>query len=195
MQQFSSLIILTLIYSSTCFGRFPSHHQELNDCSSSLWFYFCVVVIVVHDCHHNTKVKPEAATAVIELLMMGGKTPKTCWAVNKRQDNKLENGCIWLVIYLNCTIMHGLTNLTFKFRFHIGLTIACTQCRCIICSILFYILRIASKVIEAHEFVSLSVHKAKKSVRVIQRISRPTEIMIVHRDSKNCFIFFSARWL
>ena len=78
MQQFSSLIILTLIYSSTCFGRFPSHHQELNDCSSSLWFYFCVVVIVVHDCHHNTKVKPEAATAVIELLMMDGKTPETC---------------------------------------------------------------------------------------------------------------------
>jgi len=48
--------------------------------------------------------KPEAATAVIELLMMGRKTPETCWAVNKRQDNKLENCCIWLVIYLNCTI-------------------------------------------------------------------------------------------
>ena len=31
-----------------------------------------------HDCHHDTKVKPEAATAVIELLMMGGKTPETC---------------------------------------------------------------------------------------------------------------------
>ena len=31
-----------------------------------------------HDCHHNTKVKPEAATAVIELLIMGGKTPETC---------------------------------------------------------------------------------------------------------------------
>jgi hypothetical protein len=43
-----------------------------------------------HDCHHDTKVKPEAATAVIELLMMGGKTPETCWAVNKRQDNKLK---------------------------------------------------------------------------------------------------------
>jgi len=28
-----------------------------------------------HDCHHDTKVKPEAATAVIELLIMGGKTP------------------------------------------------------------------------------------------------------------------------
>jgi len=42
--------------------------------------------------------------------MMGGRTPETCWAVNKRQDNKLENCCIWLVICLNCTMMHGLTN-------------------------------------------------------------------------------------
>jgi hypothetical protein len=31
-----------------------------------------------HDCHHDTKVKPGAATAVIELLMMSGKTPETC---------------------------------------------------------------------------------------------------------------------
>jgi hypothetical protein len=56
-----------------------------------------------HDCHHDTKVKPEAATAVIELLMMCGKTPETRWAVNKRQDNKMKNCCIRLVIYLNCT--------------------------------------------------------------------------------------------
>jgi hypothetical protein len=29
------------------------------------------------------KVNPEAATAVTELLMMGGKTPETCGAVKK----------------------------------------------------------------------------------------------------------------
>ena len=40
-------IILTFIYSSTCFGRFPAHHQELNDCSSSLWFYLRIVVIAL----------------------------------------------------------------------------------------------------------------------------------------------------
>ena len=40
-------IILTFIYSSACFGRFPAHHQELNDCSGSLWFYLRIVVIVV----------------------------------------------------------------------------------------------------------------------------------------------------
>jgi hypothetical protein len=31
-----------------------------------------------HNYHHDAKVKPEAATAVIELLMIGRKTPKTC---------------------------------------------------------------------------------------------------------------------
>jgi hypothetical protein len=106
-------IILTCIYSSTCFRCFPAHHQELNDCSGSPWFYLRIVVTVVlcsagrprprteHDCHHDTKVKLEAATAVIELLMMGEKTPEMCWAVNKRRDNKLENCCMRLVIYLN----------------------------------------------------------------------------------------------
>jgi hypothetical protein len=88
-------IILTFVYSSTCFGRFPAHHQDLNDCSGSLWFLpshrgDSRAVFVVgpagytarprtqHDSHHDTKVKPKAATAVIELLMMGGKNPETC---------------------------------------------------------------------------------------------------------------------
>jgi hypothetical protein len=75
-------IILTFIYCSTGFGLSPAHHQELNDCSDSRWFYLRIVVIVVlcswsgrPDYHYDTKVKPEAATAVIELLMMGGRTP------------------------------------------------------------------------------------------------------------------------
>jgi hypothetical protein len=85
-------IILTFVYSSICFGRFPAHHQELNDCSVSLWFYLRIVVIVVlcswsgrparprkqHNYNHDTKVKPEADTAIIVLLMMVGKTPETC---------------------------------------------------------------------------------------------------------------------
>jgi hypothetical protein len=40
-------IILTFVYSSTCFGRFSAHHQELNGCSGNLWFYLRVVVTVV----------------------------------------------------------------------------------------------------------------------------------------------------
>jgi hypothetical protein len=43
-----------------------------------------------HCYHHAPTVKPEAATAVVELLMMGVRTPETSRTVNKRQDNKLE---------------------------------------------------------------------------------------------------------
>jgi hypothetical protein len=38
-----------------------------------------------HCYHHAPNVKPEAAAAVIELPMMGVRTPETCGAVNKRQ--------------------------------------------------------------------------------------------------------------
>jgi hypothetical protein len=95
MQQFLQFIILTFIYSSTYFGRPHAHYQELNNCSSSLWLYRWSVVIAVllvvlrpvhnqpdhdqqHCYHHVSKVKPEAATAVVELLMMGVRTPKIC---------------------------------------------------------------------------------------------------------------------
>jgi len=46
--------------------------------------------------------------------MMGGKTSETCWTVNKRQDNKLENCCIWLVIYLNSQIYFGMKQYMFR---------------------------------------------------------------------------------
>ena len=94
-------ITLTFVYSSTCFGRFPAHHHELSDCSGSLWFYFRIVVTVVLCSWSGRPAWPH------------GKTPETCWAVNKRQDNKLKNCCIRLVIFFNCTMMHGLTNLKF----------------------------------------------------------------------------------
>jgi hypothetical protein len=47
MQKISPVYYLTFIYSSTCFGHPHAHHQELNNCSSSLWFYLRSVVIAV----------------------------------------------------------------------------------------------------------------------------------------------------
>jgi hypothetical protein len=78
------------MYSSTCFGCPHAHHQELNNCSSSLWFYRWSVVVAVllvavrpahdqqHCYHYAPTIKPEAATATFELLMMGVRTPETC---------------------------------------------------------------------------------------------------------------------
>jgi len=47
MQQFLQFIILAFIYSLICFGRPHAHHQELNNCSSSLWFYRWSLVVTV----------------------------------------------------------------------------------------------------------------------------------------------------
>jgi len=47
MQKFFQVYYLTFMYSSTCSGRLYSHHQELNNWSSSLWFYRWSVVIAV----------------------------------------------------------------------------------------------------------------------------------------------------
>jgi hypothetical protein len=52
------------------FGTGVLHLIEINHLPDATIFQ--------HDCHHDTKVKQEAANAVIELLMMGGKTPETC---------------------------------------------------------------------------------------------------------------------
>jgi hypothetical protein len=89
------------MYSSTCIGRPHAHHQELNNCSSSLWFYHWSVVVAVllnwpdhdqqHCYHHAPTVKPEAATAVVVLLLMGVRTPETYWAVHKRPVINLRN--------------------------------------------------------------------------------------------------------
>jgi hypothetical protein len=51
-----------------------------------------------HCYHHAPTVKPETATAVVELLMMGVRTPETCWAVNKRQVINLRNCCSWIYL-------------------------------------------------------------------------------------------------
>jgi hypothetical protein len=84
-------LLLDVYAQLNCFGRPHAHYQELNNCSSSLWFYRWSVAVAVllvvagrsdhdqqHGYHHATMVKPEAATAVVELLMMGVRTPETC---------------------------------------------------------------------------------------------------------------------
>jgi hypothetical protein len=57
---------------------------QINHQPDATIFQFIILTFIYsrprtqHGCHHDKKVKPEAATAVIELLMMGGKTPETC---------------------------------------------------------------------------------------------------------------------
>jgi hypothetical protein len=132
MRQFSSLLSWRLFTAQHVSGVLPPIiRSSVTSVAASgftfvSWWHSCYVrgradrparPRTHHVYHHDTKVKPEAATEVTELLMMGGRTPETCWAVNKRQANKLENCRNWLVIYLNCTMMHGPTNLKSSIQF------------------------------------------------------------------------------
>jgi hypothetical protein len=57
--------------------------------------------------------KPEAATTVYKLLMMGKRMPETCWAVFERRTINLRDWCNWLVDLFECMMMHGLTTPNF----------------------------------------------------------------------------------
>jgi hypothetical protein len=135
MQKFSSLLSWRLFKAQHVSGVFPPIIRSSMTVAADSGFTF---VSWWQSCcdrgragrhvyHDNMKVKQEGATAFIELLMMGGKRSETCWAVNKRQDNKLESCCIWLVIYLNCTMMQGLTNLKFNKISWVILVLVCIR--------------------------------------------------------------------
>jgi hypothetical protein len=73
----SQVYYLSFKYSSTCFGRPHAHHQELNNCSRSLWCYrwsvVIVLLVVVGPARRRPTAllspssggKPEASTAVV----------------------------------------------------------------------------------------------------------------------------------
>jgi hypothetical protein len=81
---------LTFTCRSTSFGRLHTHHQELTTALTASGFTFerGSSSIVGHGLAGPTMtnstattaptVKPEAANAVVELLMMGVRTPETC---------------------------------------------------------------------------------------------------------------------
>jgi hypothetical protein len=75
--------------------------------------------------------KPEAATAVYKLLMMGIKMPETCWAVFKRRAINLSDWCIWMVDLFECMMMHGLTKPKFKNILHSFLFSLCMPPACL----------------------------------------------------------------
>jgi hypothetical protein len=111
------------MYSSTCFGSPHAHHQELNNYSSSLWFYRWSVVVAVllvvvgpagrpdHDQqHHVPTVNQRRLLQLISSWLWAWVYPRTLWAVFKRQAINLRDWCIWLIDLFEYMMIHELTN-------------------------------------------------------------------------------------
>jgi hypothetical protein len=74
---------------STCFERHTTHHQELKNCNCSVWFYirFWLPAAAMARPSRRPATVPVTIT-IFELLMMGGVSPETCWAIKKHWNNK-----------------------------------------------------------------------------------------------------------
>jgi len=101
---------------STCFERHTANHQQPKNCNCSLWFYKVCgcrqLSCLSHDSWRKpqTYVKPEAAITVFELLMMGGVSLETCWAIKKHWNNKFY--------YMVASCWLFLQNLYYNARIH-----------------------------------------------------------------------------
>jgi hypothetical protein len=90
MQQFYKFITWRFV-SLNMFQAPPRPSSGAYNCINSLWFYLGALLVVVTRPRPTTllplrsKVKPEAVSAVVKLLMMGVEAPETCWATHKRK--------------------------------------------------------------------------------------------------------------
>jgi hypothetical protein len=100
-------------YCSTCFERHIAHHQELNNCICSLWFYIRLwLPAAVSGQQPQTYIKPEAVNTVVELLMMSDVSLETYWAI---RNVGLINSNTWSHVvgyfYMIYTMMQGSRNI------------------------------------------------------------------------------------
>ena len=115
-------------WSSTCFGRHTAHHQEPKTVLAASGFSYVEghwtcswwTLSGTAYCAWQHPVtfhvwKTRGSQCTFWLLMMHGVSPETCWASHKYGIIKILIHCssCW-IFFMNCTMMHGSTNIKFK---------------------------------------------------------------------------------
>jgi hypothetical protein len=103
------------IRSSTCFGRHSAHHQVPKTALAASGFAY------VEGCwtcscwttHPSTLhvCKTRVCKCSFRLLMIGGVSPKTCWALYIHEIKFWYTAASCWIFYVNYTMMHGSANI------------------------------------------------------------------------------------
>ena len=76
------------------FLAFPAHHQELNDCSGSLWFYLRIVVIVML-CSWSGRPAERNSTTQVRINVISRRLRVIVVAVQKQETLHILSVCLW----------------------------------------------------------------------------------------------------
>jgi len=74
MQRYTVFFII--VYVLHVLGCFSAHHQELKNCTHSLWYVPGLLAATASCSSKQTWYLPDAVCTVFELLMMGGETAR-----------------------------------------------------------------------------------------------------------------------
>jgi hypothetical protein len=81
MQRF--IIFFFIVYAVRVSGGLSAHHQELKNCTHSIWYVPGLLVATASGSSKQVWHIPNAVCTVLELLMMAEKPPETCRAFTK----------------------------------------------------------------------------------------------------------------
>jgi len=83
MQRF---IFFIIVYAPHVLGGFSAHHQELKNCTHSIWY---VPGLLAATASGNSKQAwhiPDAVCTVLEILMMGAETARNMWSIDNNKE-------------------------------------------------------------------------------------------------------------
>ena len=123
MQHCINIYYFMFKWGSTCFGRHTAHHRELKTALAAsgfayvrgCWTLWLLDADSVQQPQRPTTshvCKTRACLSGFELLMMGGVSPETCWALFKHGIINVDT-VLHLIgyFYMNYTMIHGSTNI------------------------------------------------------------------------------------
>jgi len=73
-QDATFIIFFIIVYALHVLGGFSARHQELNNCTHSIWYVPDLLASTASSSSKQSWHKPDAVCASLELLMMGGET-------------------------------------------------------------------------------------------------------------------------